>query len=226
MKENHTVIITGACGHLGLALSRCYFRAGYQLILLCRKNSLEIEKEFQSEDGLLPMIIEADLSSPEQIKEAFETIRSRGMKPDVLVNNAALQGLKALENLDAEEWDLMMAVNMRAPHLCTRYFSGLGKPAEYPEGRSIVNIASIEGENPAVNHAHYDASKAGLIQYSRASALELGGRGIRVNSVSPGLINRPGLEQAWPDGVSRYGRCGCFSQLIRRCRYIRNQSPG
>jgi len=215
MKENHTVIITGACGHLGLALSRSFFNSGYQLILLCRKNRMEIESEFQTENGPGPLIIETDLSYPEQIEEAFEKIRRHGIKPDVLVNNAALQGLKALEYLEADEWDQMMAVNLRAPHLCTRNFSGLGKPEEYPGGRSIINIASIEGENPALNHAHYDASKAGLIQYSRASALELGSLGIRVNCVSPGLIDRPGLKQAWPDGVSRYRSASPLGRLVR-----------
>ncbi len=210
-----TVIITGACGHLGKALSRCYSKAGYQLILLCRKNRNKIERDFQTENSPGPLVIEADLSSPAQIKEAFEKISSSGIRPDVLVNNAALQGLKALEDLEAEEWDLMMAVNMRAPHLCTRYFAALGEPADFSEGRSIVNIASIEGENPALNHAHYDASKAGLIQYSRASALELGSRGIRVNTVSPGLIYRPGLEEAWPDGVKRYKASSPMRRLVK-----------
>jgi len=215
MEEKKTVIITGACGHLGQALSRCYLKAGYQLILLCRNKSLEIENKFQLKDRAAPLMIEADLSSPKQIKEVFEKIHSRGIKPDVLVNNAALQDLKALEEIEVDEWDQMMAVNLRAPHLCTRFFMAAGTPEDYPEGRSIVNIASIEGENPALNHAHYDASKAGLIQYSRASALELGSRGIRVNCVSPGLIDRPGLEQAWPEGVSRYKSASPLRRLVQ-----------
>jgi NAD(P)-dependent dehydrogenase (short-subunit alcohol dehydrogenase family) len=69
-----------------------------------------------------------------------------------------------------------------------------------------VNIASIEGLDPAAGHAHYASSKAGLIMFTRAAALEYGPRGIRVNSVSPGLIDREGLERDWPEGVARWKR--------------------
>jgi len=69
---------------------------------------------------------------------------------------------------------------------------------------AIVNIASIEGSDPARGHSHYAASKAGLLMLTRACALEYGADGIRCNAVSPGLIERPGIEQAWPDGVARW----------------------
>jgi NAD(P)-dependent dehydrogenase (short-subunit alcohol dehydrogenase family) len=71
-------------------------------------------------------------------------------------------------------------------------------------GGAIVNIASIEAHNPAPLHAHYNAAKAALLMHTRAAAAELGRHGIRVNCVSPGLIDREGLADAWPDGVGRY----------------------
>jgi len=217
MTGNKTVIITGASGHLGIALGRSFHRAGYKLILLCRsRNNLSgFLGELQPGEGTAPVILEADLESVEQIENAFKEIRERELLPDALVNNAAIQTLASLEELSAEEWDRMMAVNLRAPHLCTRLFAALGKSADFPDERAIINIASIEGENPSVNHAHYAASKAGLIQYSRASALELGRHGIRVNCVSPGLIDRPGLEQDWPEGVSRYKAASPLGRLVR-----------
>jgi len=71
-----------------------------------------------------------------------------------------------------------------------------------------VNIASIEGLQPAAGHSHYAASKAAVIMHTRAAALELGPHGIRVNAVAPGLIDAPGLAEAWPDGVNRWlGNC-------------------
>jgi NAD(P)-dependent dehydrogenase (short-subunit alcohol dehydrogenase family) len=69
---------------------------------------------------------------------------------------------------------------------------------------AIVNIASIEGSDPAAGHAHYSASKSGMLMFTRSAALEYGAFGIRVNAVSPGLIHREGLESEWPDGVSRW----------------------
>jgi len=216
-KEHKTVIITGASGQLGQALSRSFTRAGYRLILLCRSSEkLEgLIQEAQSQGVSAPLILEADLTSVGQIEKAFEVIRNRGFHPDALINNAAVQDLAPIATLSAQVWDRMMAVNLRAPHLCTRLFSALEESSDFTAGRSIVNIASIEAENPAVNHAHYDASKAGLIQYSKASALELGTRGIRVNCVSPGLIYHPGLEKDWPDGVSRYKASSPLKRLVR-----------
>ena len=69
---------------------------------------------------------------------------------------------------------------------------------------AIVNIASIEGLQPADGHSHYAASKAAVLMHTRAAALELGRHGIRVNAVAPGLIERVDLAADWPDGVRRW----------------------
>jgi NAD(P)-dependent dehydrogenase (short-subunit alcohol dehydrogenase family) len=78
---------------------------------------------------------------------------------------------------------------------------------------AIVNITSIEAVNPAPAHAHYSAAKAGLRMFTRSSAQELGQHGIRVNAVAPGLIHRPGIEQAWPEGVERYRKAAPLGRL-------------
>lgn len=98
------------------------------------------------------------------------------------------------------------------------------------EGGSIVHIASIEGSRPAVGHAHYSASKAGLIMFARSAALEYGARGIRVNTVSPGLIDRPGLDRDWPEGVARWHaaaplrRLGCPEDIGDACVFLASPS--
>jgi NAD(P)-dependent dehydrogenase (short-subunit alcohol dehydrogenase family) len=80
-------------------------------------------------------------------------------------------------------------------------------------GGAIVNITSIEAENPAPDHSHYNAAKGGLLMYTRSCALELAALNIRVNSVAPGLIWREGIEQAWPDGVGRWQRTAPLKRL-------------
>ena len=72
------------------------------------------------------------------------------------------------------------------------------------DGGAVVNVASIEGVQPAAGHSHYAAAKAAVIMHTRAAALELGPHGVRVNAVAPGLIDRAGLAEAWPDGVGRW----------------------
>ena len=79
--------------------------------------------------------------------------------------------------------------------------------------RAIVNISSIEGLQPAYDHSHYAASKAAVIMHTRAAALELGRAGIRVNSVSPGLIDVAGLDGGWPEGVARWHAAAPLERL-------------
>jgi 3-oxoacyl-[acyl-carrier protein] reductase len=80
-------------------------------------------------------------------------------------------------------------------------------------GGSIIHIASIEAHHPTDVHGHYATSKAALVMHARAAALAYGGDGIRVNSISPGLIARPGLEEDWPDGVERWRRAAPLTRL-------------
>ena len=90
----------------------------------------------------------------------------------------------------------------------------------------MVNVASIEGSDPAAGHGHYATSKAGLLMFTRASALEFGGDGIRFNAVSPGLIDRVGLREAWPDGVARWldesplGRMGSATDVANAVLFL------
>jgi 3-oxoacyl-[acyl-carrier protein] reductase len=79
----------------------------------------------------------------------------------------------------------------------------------------VTHIASIEASAPAVLHAHYSASKAAVVMHARSAALEYGPYGIRVNTVSPGLIDREGLAEAWPDGVRRWRAAAPTGRLGR-----------
>lgn len=208
--SNKRVLITGAGGHLGRAIAEGFSHAGARLVLHGRSLT-ESFMEFANGLSGDSVILQADLEIPADIKKMFQNIRENPGGLDILINNAALQLVAPLGKIASEDWDRMLAVNLRAPHLCTREFLGLQKNGVE---RAIINISSIEGENPAVNHSHYDASKGGLIQYTRAAALELGPKGIRVNSVSPGLIDTPGLDEIWPDGVSRYLSAAPLGRLV------------
>lgn len=97
----------------------------------------------------------------------------------------------------------------------------------------MTHIASIEASAPAALHAHYSASKAAVVMHARSAALEYGPYGIRVNTVSPGLIDREGLEAAWPDGVRRWRRRhrrggwgGRRMSGTRACSWPRASPPG
>ncbi|MFF8968603.1 SDR family NAD(P)-dependent oxidoreductase [Streptomyces sp. NPDC014995] len=82
-------------------------------------------------------------------------------------------------------------------------------------GGAVIHIASVEAGMPAEGHAHYSASKAAVVAHARAAAREYGAWGIRVNTVSPGLIEREGLAEAWPDGVRRWREAVAVGRLGR-----------
>ncbi|RKX85994.1 MAG: short-chain dehydrogenase [Spirochaetes bacterium] len=211
--ERRSVLITGASGNLGKVLAETLSKAGCRIILQCRESKKIKMLEFQKTLPFESIVLTGDISQPSEIIKLFMEIEKEYKTLDFLVNNAGLQGVVSFENLNEEEWDSVLNINLRSPHLCTKAFRELHQknPSSVP---AIVNIASIEGSIPALSHAHYAASKGGLIQYTKASALELGGLGIRVNSVSPGLINTPGIEKDWPDGVERYIKASPLSRLV------------
>ena len=82
-------------------------------------------------------------------------------------------------------------------------------------GGSVTHIASVEAGFPAPGHAHYGASKAEVVMHARSAALEYGPWGVRVNTVSPGLIDREGLADAWPEGVRRWREASAVGRLGR-----------
>jgi NAD(P)-dependent dehydrogenase (short-subunit alcohol dehydrogenase family) len=127
-----------------------------------------------------------------------------------------------------EEWDLVINSNLRSTFLCTQ--AAAKQMIAQGSGGAIVNIASIEGENPAPMHSHYSAAKGGVLIYTVAAAQELGAHAIRVNAVVPGLIWREGIEQAWPEGVARWQkaaplkRLGLPSDVADACLFLTSQA--
>ncbi len=141
---------------------------------------------------------------------------------DILVNNAGVQPVQPLSSMSVEQWRTVVDVNVTGTFASTQAAAAVMQA----RGGAIIHIASIEGRQPARNHAHYSAAKAAVIMHARAAALEYGRWGIRVNSVSPGLINRPGLDQEWAEGVERWtaaaplGRLGEPRDVGQACVFL------
>jgi NAD(P)-dependent dehydrogenase (short-subunit alcohol dehydrogenase family) len=105
-------------------------------------------------------------------------------------------------DMSAIEWQQVVAANLDSAVNVSR--EAIRRMCGQDSGGTIVNIASIEGTDPAMGHSHYATSKAGLLMLTRSLTLEYAGKGIRVNAVSPGLIDRKGIEDDWPEGVARW----------------------
>lgn len=198
------VLVTGGAGGIGAATALRLAEAGADVIVHYHtgRERAEALAARIGEQGGRASAIGADLSCEDGIRGLLRELVRRDGLPDGVVNMAARQDVTALTRIGAEEWRGLMATNLDGVFLITREIAGSWRAAG--RGGAIVNVASIEGLDPAPGHAHYATSKAGLLMLTRASAMELGAAGIRVNAVSPGLIGREGLAEAWPEGVARW----------------------
>lgn len=193
--EGQSALVTGASGHLGRGIAARLGEAGATVVVhyhTNRQDAEELAAELRE-----ATLVRADLSNAGDVDAMFSDLT-----PDLVVNNAAAQPVQSLAEMSPREWRSMLAVNLDSAFLVTRRAAKCWRAAGRPG--AIVNIASIEGSDPAVGHAHYATSKAGLLMFTRAAALEFGPAGIRVNAVSPGLIDREGLADDWPEGVRRW----------------------
>lgn len=188
-----TVLVTGASGNIGGGIARRLAEAGAEIVVHFHRDKASATSLVEELGS--GTIVQADLGDADAVDSMFAASR-----PTMVVNNAAAQPVQTLDTMRFDDWRAMMSANLDGAFLVTQCAAGSWKDA----GGAIVNIASIEGIDPAAGHAHYATSKAGLIMFSRAAALEYGPSGIRVNCVSPGLIDRNGLADDWPEGVSRW----------------------
>lgn len=178
-------LVTGARGGLGQALIRRLREADYDVIAHSRGQVQGADADARWLDGDLTDAVIA------------QRVADQAGRIDLLVNNAADQSLGALDTLTSEDWAAMIgATLMSAVNLSRATLSTLGP------GASIINISSVEATSPFPRHAHYAAAKAALESFTRSAAMEWGARGVRVNAVAPGLIDRPGLDRDWPEGVA------------------------
>ena len=212
--DGQVAIVTGGSGGIGRAICFCLAGQGAKVAVHYRASedpALELVAAL-GEDGLEAKAISADLSTGRGCEKLIAESGEAFGTATILVNNAALQPVAAFDQISAADMASMLATNVQGPFRLMQLFA-----EQVIEGgirdASIVNIASIEGSRPAVGHSQYATSKAALIMATRAAALELGRHNIRVNAVSPGLVNREGLEDEWPKGVDRWRRAaplGCL----------------
>jgi 3-oxoacyl-[acyl-carrier protein] reductase len=185
-------IVTGASGNIGAGIARRLHEAGASVVVHGRKVPA-VAAELGQRAASVTGDVERDAAAIcAAAVEAFGRL-------DVVVNNAGIQPVAPLMELGNAEVAEMLRINVAGVAAMTREAA-----ARMPSGGAIVNIGSIEGLQPAIVHSHYAASKAAVIMHTRAAALELGPQGIRVNCVSPGLIDAPGFEEAWPEGLARW----------------------
>ncbi|MFB8753771.1 SDR family NAD(P)-dependent oxidoreductase [Streptomyces parvulus] len=203
--DGQVALVTGAGGGIGRGIALRFAEEGAAVALHCR-TSLDAARETAGRiaaAGGRATVLRADLTDEEAARRVVEeTADWGGGRLTALVNNAGVQPLRDLPGMTAAEWRSVLDANLTGVFACTQAAAGVMRTQD--GGGTVTHIASIEASAPAPAHAHYSASKAAVVMHARSAALEYGPWGVRVNSVSPGLVDREGLDEAWPEGVRRW----------------------
>jgi NAD(P)-dependent dehydrogenase (short-subunit alcohol dehydrogenase family) len=190
-----TVLITGAGGGIGRATVDLFVQKGWQVIGVDRA-------PFGDGFPANGCFIQADISHPEVAEQIFEQARAFSPTLDALVNNAAVQVAKPIIETTVEEWDAVMASNLRSAFL----FAKLAHPLFKAAGAgALVNVSSVHAVQTSANIAAYAASKGGLLALTRAMAIEFAPDNIRVNAILPGAVDTPMLRAGLGRGHVGHG---------------------
>ena len=182
-----TVLVTGASRGIGRATAEAFARAGHNVLI----NYRAAEEAAVSlcarltEEGLSAAVFRADVTDRAAVEAMVDYCAARFGGIDVLVNNAGLSRTTLFLDITEEEWDEVIAVNLKGVYLCTR--AALRYMLPQKKGK-IINISSVWGLVGGACEVHYSAAKAGVIGLTKALAKELGPSGIQVNCIAPGAV--------------------------------------
>jgi len=195
-----TSLITGASQGIGEVIARKLAQSGAVVILLdILKDKLEEAAQAIQSEGGKAFAYYTDVSNFDQVTEVVKTILEQHKRIDFLVNNAGITRDNLLMRMKEQDWDLVMAVNLKGifnlSKALVRHMIG------NRSGR-IVNISSIVGIMGNAGQTNYSASKAGVIGFTKSLAREVAARGITVNAVAPGYIDTA-MTKDLPDAVKK-----------------------
>jgi NAD(P)-dependent dehydrogenase (short-subunit alcohol dehydrogenase family) len=198
--ENKTALITGAASGIGSAIAELFAREGAALALLdVDAANAEALACKLADAGHHAIAVQADVSKNTEVQQAVAQAMQALGRIDILINGAGINVFRDPLNLSEADWQLNLGVNVQGAWHCARAVLPSMLAAGYGH---IVNIASVHGHKIIPGSFPYPVAKHGLIGLTRALGLEYAARGIRVNSISPGLILTPAAEryfQSCPD---------------------------
>ena len=199
--KDKVAIVTGAAQGIGRAIAELFVAEGAFVVIVDvnAEKSAQTAAALASGWGGAARGLACDVTRAEQCEDVVKTVLEEHGRVDILVNNAGIAKDNLLLRMSEEQWDLVLAVNLKGAFNFTKACARTMLKAR--QGR-IVNIASIVGQEGNGGQVNYAASKGGLISLTKSVAREFASRGITVNAVSPGFIKTP-LTDGLPEEVKR-----------------------
>jgi 3-oxoacyl-[acyl-carrier protein] reductase len=183
--SNRVAIVTGASRGIGKTIAEQLAQQGALVVAAARgDNAGPVADEIRGSGGRAEALT-LDVTEPGGADKLVASVLDRHSRIDILVNNAGITRDQLLLRMKREDWDAVLATNLTAAFTLTQ---AVLKPMIKQRGGRIICISSVVGQSGNAGQANYAASKAGLIGFTKALALEVGSRGITANVVAPGLI--------------------------------------
>lgn len=232
--QGKVALVTGASSGIGRATAEALAANGARVAINFHRNQAgaEAARDGIADRGGRAIAVEADVTQAGGVQSLVEQTIAEFGPVDILVNNAGslVERLKILE-LTEERWDEVIDLNLKSAFLCCKAVAG--SMMERRAG-AIINVSSIAGRNGgALGSIHYSAAKGGLITFTKGLAKELAPFGVRVNAVSPGVIDTPYHEQfSSPEMMKTYagmiplGRVGTPAEVARVICFLASDAAG
>jgi len=213
--ENNVVVVTGSGSGIGRACALEFAKAGAKVVVadLNLQGANQTVKQIEDIKGTATAF-ETDVSKPESVKQLVNFTLRTYRKIDALINNAAIQVNKTVEDISFEEWNLQMAINVGGIFLTSKYFLPFLRETK----GSIVNMSSVNSFFVEPMCAGYCATKAAIVGLTKAMAIDHGHEGVRVNAICPGYIDAglaEGYFQVQPDPAQARVEAGKLHALWR-----------
>jgi 3-oxoacyl-[acyl-carrier protein] reductase len=198
--EGKVALITGGARGIGKEIAMLFARNGSN-IAICDVNLEEAEKTAQEIRGLgrESLAFKADVTDSSQVQDMVDKILDKFNKIDILINNAGITKDNLLLRMSEDDWDKVIAVNLKGTFVCTKLVSKVMLKQRFGK---MVNLASIIGIIGNAGQANYAASKAGIIGLTKSVAKELASRSICVNAIAPGFI-RTDMTSKLPEEIQK-----------------------
>jgi acetoacetyl-CoA reductase len=185
--RSRIAVVTGGMGGIGTAISQRLYKDGFKVVVVCSANSSRKNDWLatQLEAGYQFECVETDITNWESTSKTFELVREHFGPVDVLVNNAGITRDASFRKLTPEHWNEVIGTNLTGLFNTTKQViegmlsKGWGR---------VINISSINGQRGQFGQTNYSAAKAGIHGFTMALAREVSGKGVTVNTVSPGYI--------------------------------------